>query len=79
MELKFRLAHFATKGITAAQLLPIFWEAVCILQATCNLWVVAATADGPTPNRRFFRLHKQLYGGADGDVCYHTINLCAPH
>lgn len=77
-ELKFCLAHFATKGITTAQLLPIFWEAVCILEATCNLWVVAAT-DGASPNRRFFRLHKQLDGGAEGEVCYRTINLYAPH
>ena len=36
-ELKFGLAHFATSGITAAQLMPIFWEAVCILETTCNL------------------------------------------
>ena len=41
-ELKFGLAHFATTGITAAQLLPLFWEAVCILTwkppVTCGLW-----------------------------------------
>ena len=36
-ELKFGLAHFATTGITAAQLMPLFWEAVCILETTCNL------------------------------------------
>ena len=40
-DLKFGLAHFATSGITAAQLMPIFWEAVCILETTCNLWVIA--------------------------------------
>ena len=28
-DLKFGLAHFATTGITAAQLMPLFWEAVC--------------------------------------------------
>ena len=57
-ELKFGLAHFATTGITAAQLMPLFWEAICILEMTCNLWVIAATSDGVSPNRRFFRLHK---------------------
>lgn len=50
-ELKFSLAYFATNGITAVQLMPLFWEAVCILESTCNLWVVAATSDGASPNR----------------------------
>ena len=48
-ELKFSLAYFATNGITAVQLMPLFWEAVCILESTCNLWVVAATSDGFHP------------------------------
>lgn len=77
-ELKFCLAHFATTGITASQLLPIFWEAVRILETNCNLWVIAATADGASPNR-FFRLHKALDGNAGGDECYCTINLFVPH
>ena len=61
-ELKFGLAHFATSGITAAQLMPIFWEAVCILETTCNLWVIAATSDGASPNRRFYRCTVILMG-----------------
>lgn len=52
-ELKFAIAHFATTGITAAQLIPLFWEAVGILETACNLWVIAATSDGASPNRRF--------------------------
>ena len=78
-ELKFALAHFATTGITAAHLMPLFWEAVGILETSCNLWVVAATSDGATPNRRFCRLHKELDGNAGGDVCYRTMNFHAPH
>ena len=78
-DLQFGLAHFATTGITAAQLMPLFWEAVCILETTCNLWVIAATSDGASPNTRFYRLYKPLDGDADGDVCYRTINLHAPH
>ena len=54
--LKFSLGHFATNGISAVQLIPIFWEAVTILELSCNLWVVATTADGASPNRRFFNL-----------------------
>ena len=72
MELKFCLAYFAT---TAAQLLPLFWEAVCILELTCNLWVIAIASDGASPNR----LHKSLRGVADKDECYRTVNLYAPH
>jgi len=78
-DLKFGLAHFATTDNTEAQLMPLFWEAVCILETTCNLWVTAATSDGASPNRRFYRLHKPLDGDADGDVCYRTVNLYAPH
>ena len=44
-ELEFGLAHFATTGITAAQLMPLFWEAICILEMTCNLWVHLLTGD----------------------------------
>ena len=78
-ELKFSLAYFATNGITAAQLMPLFWEAVCILELTCNLWVVAATSDGASPNRSFYRMHTALDGNAGKEVCYRTINLYAPH
>ncbi|KAK3754384.1 hypothetical protein QZH41_002038 [Actinostola sp. cb2023] len=78
-QLKFCLAHFATEGVTAAQLMPIFWEAVCILELSCNLWVVATTSDGASPNRRLYRLHEALDGGAGKDVCYRTVNLYAPH
>ena len=77
-ELKFCLAHFATTGVTAAQLIPLFWEAVYILETSCNLWVIAATSDVVSPNRRFYRLHKPLDGGADTEVCYRTINLFTP-
>ena len=78
-ELKFALAHFATSGITAAQMMPLFGEAVGILETSCNLWVVAATSDGASPNRRFYRLHKELDAGAGGDLCYRTVNFYAPH
>ena len=50
-----------------------------LLETTYNLWVIAATSDGASPNRRFYCLHKPLDGDADGDVCYRTVNLFAPH
>ena len=43
-ELKFCIAHCATSGTTAPQMMPLFWEVVCILETTCNLWVFAATS-----------------------------------
>ena len=73
--LKFSFSYFATKGVTAFQILPIFWEAVFILEKTCNLWVIATTSDGASTNRRFYRMHKDLDGNSQSDVCYQTINL----
>ena len=37
---KFSLAYFATKGVTAYQIMPRFWEAVAILELTCKLQVI---------------------------------------
>ena len=75
--LKFSFSYFATKGVTAFQILPIFWEAVFILEETCNLWVIATTSDGACTNRRFSRLHKDLDDNSQSNVCYQTINLYA--
>ena len=53
----YSFATFVTSGIAAFQLFPIFWKAVAILEVTCNLKVIAAVADGTSPNRKFFRMH----------------------
>ena len=55
--LAYSFATFATSGVTAFQLFPIFWKAVAILEVTCNMKVIAAVADGASPNRKFFRMH----------------------
>ena len=79
-ELKVCLAHFSTNGVTTAQMMPIFWEAaVCILESSCNLWVIATTSDGASPNRRFYRLHKPLDGDSGMDVCYRNTRNCLYH
>ena len=78
-ELKFSLAYFATDGITSYQLMPLFWNAICVLELTCNLWVIASTSDGASPNRRLYRMHKLLDSNAETDVCYRTVNLYAPY
>ena len=74
-ELKISLAYFATSSVTAAQIMPLFWDAVCILEDTCQLMVIGATADGASQNRK---LYKSLDGNAGKDVCYRTTNLYAP-
>ncbi len=56
-DLKFPLAHFGTQGVTADILQPLVWEAVPLLELT-GLKVLCVTADGASPNRKFFRMHK---------------------
>ena len=48
---------FVHPKVYAWVLFPIFWKAVSILEITCNLAVVGATADGASPNRRLFFMH----------------------
>ena len=49
--LKFNLAYFATHNLTCAQIMSLFWQAVCILELTCKLWVIATRSDGALPTR----------------------------
>ena len=60
-----------TRNVAGVQLLPIFWEVVFILKKkTCNLWVIPATSDGASTNRRFHQMHKDLDHNSQSDVCY---------
>ena len=74
---KFSLANFATKNATASQISPLFWKAVAICQAQCAIKVVAATCDGASADRKFFRMHFGLTHDddliADTAVVYRTI------
>ena len=72
--LPYSFATFATDGIAAFQITPIFWQAVKYLERT-NLKVIAATADGASQNRKFFRMYKYLCGDSGADVIYHTKNI----
>ena len=75
--LKYCFAYFSTTGVTSTQIMPIFWEAVFILEKMCDLYVIAATADGASSNRSFFKLHHPLQFSDDVTFCYRTINLFA--
>ena len=52
--LSYTFATFATSGISSYEFFPLFWRAVGILEGTCGLKVIAATADGASCNRSFF-------------------------
>ena len=77
-DLKYSFAYLATKGITAHQIMPTFWEAVGILEFTCKLPVIACVSDGASPNRKFYRMHHMMDDQLEVDVVYRTINLFAP-
>ena len=54
--------------------MPIFWEADLYLEK-CGLKVVSCTADGASPNRNFFRVHKALECDAGKYVVYRAKNI----
>ena len=72
--LSYSFATFATDGITAFQIMPIFWQAVKYLEFI-NLKVIAATADGAAFNRKFFTMHKYLMGDSDSEIIYRAKNI----
>ena len=76
-DLKFSFAYFATRGVTAYQIMTTFWEAVAILELTCKLPVIAAVSDGASCNRKFYKMHDMLDGKGGADVVHRTINLFA--
>ena len=55
-QLNFPLANFPTAGITSVSLFDILWTAVQHLER-CDFTVVFQTADGSSPNRRYFHMH----------------------
>ena len=77
----FPLAHFATEGVTGDQLYPIVWEGIRIIEST-GLKVIAVTADGASPNRKFFHMHgdgtvyktRNLYASDERDVYFFSIH-----
>ena len=53
---KFRLANFATDGISASQMFLLLLKAISICENT-SLKVIAVTCDGASPYRKLFRKH----------------------
>ena len=69
VKLEFPYAHFSTRGVTADFLFPIVWEAIQMLEAS-DIKVLCITADGASPNRKFFSMHKS----PGQSLTYKTIN-----
>ena len=67
---KFPYAHFPTDSLTGDQLFPIVWEAIERLERI-GFKVIAVTADGASPNRKFFHMH---CSGKTTDLCYKSAN-----
>ncbi len=77
--LSYSFATFATNGVTAYQLFPLFWRAVAILEGTCSLQVVATVSDGASSNRAFFKMHKGMDGEHGKHVVYRSVNIFSPN
>ena len=52
-KLEFVYAQFSTNGVTGDTLFPIVCEAIRNIEE-CGLKVMVVTADGASPNRKFF-------------------------
>ena len=75
---EFVIAYFTAKGTTSYQIL--CWDAVVILQGTCDLKIITVLSDGASLSRKFYRLHHhlQLDQDPDCDIVYCTSNLFFP-
>ena len=78
--LSYSLATFATTGATSFQIFIPFWRSVAILE-DIGLKVISCTADGASPNRKFFKMPKVLFNHAEDhfkeEPVYFTLNVYA--
>lgn len=80
--LKFTVANFATKSVTAPQLFVLFWKAVGVLE-DANLKVMAVTSDGASANRTMYQMHEVMKHSVitsyqEKNIVYKTKNRHAP-
>lgn len=71
--LKFPYAHFPTKTLTSESIFTIVWEAIERLE-NLGFKVLVITADGASPNRKFFRLHSDKKTQSPYNPVYKTVN-----
>lgn len=65
-QLSHGFAKFDTDGISAFQIMPIFWQSVRYLERI-NLKVIEVAADGGS-QKRFFTMHTHLVGDSDTKI-----------
>ena len=74
---KFSLANFATKNARASQIFWLFVKAVASYHTQCAIRVDAATCDGESAIRKFFRMNFGLTHddelNADTDTVYNFL------
>ena len=79
-KLDFPLAHFAVSSLTGEQLFPIVWEGVKIIESL-GLKVLCITADGASPNQKFFKMHRSIQESSkstsEPSIVYKTENVYA--
>ena len=76
--LQYAFGHFAGEGFDSDQIFPCALEAIRILESI-GLCVRAITADGSSPNRNYFNLHKlENQENVKDGVVYWTYNPWAP-
>ena len=49
-DLKFPLAYFVTESVTSAQILPLFWRCIALLELNGQLRVIVTVCDGAALN-----------------------------
>ena len=76
-DLKHVIAYYFTRDLTSFQVMPLFWEAVSVLELSLQLYVCAAVNDGASANRKFVRLNSNLAQDLKCDVVYKTLNVFA--
>ena len=75
--LQYAFGHFASEGFDSDQIFPCALEAIRILESI-GLYTRFITADGASPNRKYFRLHALPDGiNMKHDVIFWTWNLFA--
>ena len=53
-DLKHVISYYLTGDLTLFQLMPLFWQAVSVLELSFRFYMCAAVSDGAAPNRKFF-------------------------
>ena len=72
--LQYAFGHFSSKGFDSDQIFPYALEAIRILESI-GLYVRAVTADGASPNRKYFNLLKlENQENVKDGIVYWTYN-----